>query len=132
MNDRRRNDGTARDGRPDASRIELSPGPRSPATATAATLHADGLRRVSADKPNGESAPFVACESVARIAPDRAGSSAGRCGLCNGTALVVVEHMPACLKSQWFDGRLAWDCVETCPRANCPACHPAAVSEVSR
>jgi hypothetical protein len=129
MNDRRKQDGTARDGRPAVSRIELSPCSRSPATATAETLRDERLGRVSVDQPTGECAPLVARAGGAGIAPERAGSI--RCGLCTGELLVVVSHTPACLKSQWFDGRLAWDCVEACTRANCPACHPAAVGEGS-
>ena len=129
MNDRRRNDGTARHGRPAASRIELSPSSRSHSTATAETLRDERLGRVSADQPTPECAPPAARSIDAGIAPDRAGFIG--CGLCDGLSLVVAAHVPECLKSQWFDDRPAWNCVETCPRANCPACHPAARGEGS-
>lgn len=56
----------------------------------------------------------------------------GDCGLCDGTRQVAVVHRAECMKSQWFDGRTAPDCEDVCPRADCPACHPAAVGEGSR
>jgi hypothetical protein len=113
----------------DRQNSPLGTGPASLSSRSAAAIpdprRAERTPRVEGSHRTAAIAPGGGATSVAELAPDRA--SQGPCALCDDERLVVVSHVPACLRSQWFDGRAATDCAETCLRADCPACYPAAV-----
>jgi hypothetical protein len=99
------------------------------AAAVPGTRRGERTPRVEGGHRSAAIAPHQAVALGAPVAPNRA--SQASCALCGDERLVVIAHVSDCLKAQWFDGRTATDCAETCLRADCPACHPAALAEGS-